>query len=51
LTINKQNMQVCIVLPRSIVNKVDKEAEKAFTSRSSRLAKIIVEHYLRGEQS
>jgi metal-responsive CopG/Arc/MetJ family transcriptional regulator len=34
-----------VKLPKTIIEKIDKEAEKEFTSRSSRLAKIIVEHY------
>ncbi|HLG26741.1 MAG TPA: hypothetical protein VI423_03055 [Paenisporosarcina sp.] len=45
MTINKQNGRCYVKLPKTIIDKVDKEAEKAFTSRSSRLAKIIVEHY------
>ena len=45
MTINNKNIQTYVKLPRSIVEKVDKEAEKEITSRSSRLAKIIINHY------
>jgi hypothetical protein len=45
LTINNKNIQTYVKLPKSIIKIVDKEAEKEFTSRSSRLAKIIIEHY------
>lgn len=45
MTVNKLNGRVYVKLPKTIIEKIDKEAEKEMTSRSSRLAKIIINHY------
>ena len=45
MSINDKNIQTYVKLPRSVVKIVDAEAKKEISSRSSRLAKIIVEHY------
>jgi hypothetical protein len=45
VTINNKNIQTYVKLPRSIVEKVDKEAAKENRSRSNVLANIIIDVY------
>lgn len=50
MTVNKLNGRVYVKLPKTIIEKIDKEAEKEVTSRSSRIAKIIITHYQKEEE-
>ena len=45
MAVSEENQQVYITLPRDLVEKIDKEAQKEMRSRSKQMAKIIIDHY------
>lgn len=46
MAINKDNIQISVVLPRSLVeDMLDKDARKELRTRSKQAAKLILDHY------
>lgn len=45
MAVSEENQQVYLVLPKEIVEKIDKEAREEMRSRSKQMAKIILDYY------
>lgn len=43
--IKETNVQKCVVLPKEIVEKIEKEAKENYCSFSTRVKQILIEYY------
>lgn len=49
--IKDDNQQVYTTLPKELVKKIDADAAENVRSRSKQIAKIIIDHYKKKEES
>ena len=45
MAISKDNQQIAVILPKAIVDKIDKLAEEELRTRSQQAAKIIIDFF------
>lgn len=45
MALSEDNQQVCITLPKEIVEKIEQDAKKEMRSRSKQIAKVVIEQY------
>lgn len=45
MALSEDNQQVCITLPKDIVEKIEKDAKRDMRSRSKQIAKVVIEQY------
>jgi hypothetical protein len=51
MPLSKDNVQISVVLPRVIVDQLDKEAGDNFYTRSQQAGRIIIDHFKKDEPS